>query len=238
TEQKETQPPRRYSPASIISELEKRNLGTKATRSSILETLYDRGYVEGQSIQATPLGISLINTLERYSPIIIDEKLTREFEEEMEKIQDLENKPKQEKKENEIIEKAKITITKISGDFEKSKNKIGQELVDANIEYREQQKRENAIIRCPKCGKGDLSINYSKKTKRFFVSCNAYPDCKNTYSLPPNGQIKKADKNCEECGWPMLTRLSKGKRPWTFCFNPDCPTNKKRIEDYKKENGN
>lgn len=237
TEQKETQPPRRYSPASIISELEKRNLGTKATRSSILETLYDRGYVEGQSIQATPLGISLINTLEKYSSIIIDEKLTREFEEEMEKIQDLDNKSKQEKKENEIIEKAKITITKISNDFEKSKNKIGQELIDANIEYREQQKRENAIIRCPKCGKGDLSINYSKKTKRFFVSCNAYPDCKNTYSLPPNGQIKKADKNCEECGWPMLTRLSKGKKPWTFCFNPNCPTNKKRIEEYKKENG-
>jgi DNA topoisomerase-1 len=236
TEQKETQPPRRYSPASIISELEKRNLGTKATRSSILETLYDRGYVEGQSIQATPLGISLINTLEKYSPIIIDEKLTREFEEEMEKIQDLNEKAGQDRKEKEIIEKAKKTITKISNDFEKSKNKIGQELIEANIEYREQQKRENALIRCPKCGKGDLSINYSKKTRRFFVSCNAYPDCKNTYSLPPNGQIKKADKNCEECGYPMLTRLSKGKRPWTFCFNPNCPTNKKRIEDYKKEN--
>jgi DNA topoisomerase-1 len=83
TEQKETQPPRRYSPASIISELEKRNLGTKATRSAILETLYERGYIEGQSIQATPLGISLIDTMEKYSPIIIDEKLTRKFEKEM-----------------------------------------------------------------------------------------------------------------------------------------------------------
>jgi DNA topoisomerase-1 len=229
-EQKETQPPRRFSPASIISELEKRNLGTKATRSSIVETLYDRGYVEGQSIQATPLGISLINTLEKYSPIIIDEKLTRDFELEVENIQRMHDKGKQEKKGDDIIEKAKVTITNISKDFEKSKNKIGQELVEANIEYREQQKKENAIIRCPKCGKGDLSINYSKKTKRFFVSCNAYPDCKNTYSLPPNGQIKKADKNCEECQWPMLTRLMKGKRPWTFCFNPQCVTNKAWTE--------
>ena len=110
----------------------------------------------------------------------------------MENIQRMNDKAKQEKKEEEIIEKAKITITNISKDFEKSKNKIGQELVDANIEYREQQKRENAITRCPKCGKGDLSINYSKKTRRFFVSCNAYPDCKNTYSLPPNGQYKKS----------------------------------------------
>ena len=225
-EQKETQPPKRFSPASIISELEKRNLGTKATRSSIVETLYDRGYVEGQSIQATPLGISLINTLDKYSPIIIDEKLTREFELEMDNIQRIKDKTKQESKENDIIEKAKITITKISKDFEKSKNKIGQELVDANTEYRAQQKIENALIKCPKCGKGDLAINYSKKTRRFFVSCNAYPECKTIYSLPPNGQIKKTDKVCPECGWPMLMRLAKGKRPWTFCFNPQCVTNK------------
>jgi DNA topoisomerase I len=236
TEQKETQPPRRYSPASIISELEKRNLGTKATRSAIVETLYARGYVEGQSIQATPLGISLIETLEKYSPIIIDEKLTREFEEEMEKIQDLNDKSKQEKKEDNIIEKAKTTITNISKDFEKNKNKIGQELVDANTEYREQQKIENRLILCPKCKKGSLAVNYSKKTRRYFVACDAYPECKNTFSLPPNGQIKKANKNCEECGYPMLTRLSKGKKPWTFCWNSQCPTNKKRIEEYKKEN--
>jgi len=242
TEQKETQPPRRYSPASIISELEKRNLGTKATRSSIVETLYDRGYVEGQSIQATPLGISLINTLDKYSPIIIDEKLTEKFEEDMEKIQDLDTKQQQEKKEAEIIDKAKLTITKISKDFEKSKNQIGQELVDANVEYRAQQKIANALMKCPKCGKGDLAVNYSKKTRRFFISCNAYPECKTIYSLPPNGQIKKTDKMCPECNWPMVMRLAKGKKPWTFCFNPACPTNKEWVakaaakrEEYNKE---
>jgi len=86
TEEKETQPPKRYSPASILSELEKRNLGTKTTRSSILETLYNRGYVKEKSIEATPLGISLISTLEKYSPIIIDEKLTRSFEDQMQSI--------------------------------------------------------------------------------------------------------------------------------------------------------
>jgi DNA topoisomerase-1 len=53
--EKETQPPRRYSPASLVSELEKRNLGTKATRSSIIDTLYDRGYIQDQRIRATPL---------------------------------------------------------------------------------------------------------------------------------------------------------------------------------------
>ena len=68
-------------------------------------------------------------------------------------------------------------------------------------------------------------INYSKKNGRFFVSCNAYPDCTNTYTLPPNGQIKKTEKTCEKCNYPMLMRLSKGKKPWIFCWNPQCPTN-------------
>jgi DNA topoisomerase-1 len=56
-EEKETQPPKRYSPASIISELEKRNLGTKATRANILETLYDRNYIREKNVEATQLGM-------------------------------------------------------------------------------------------------------------------------------------------------------------------------------------
>jgi DNA topoisomerase-1 len=254
TEQKETQPPKRYSPASIISQLEKKNLGTKATRSSILETLYDRGYVQGKSIEATPLGISLIETLEKYSPIIIDEKLTRKFEQEMDSI--VSAKKDFEKKEEKIINEAKKTITNIAKDFEKNEKKIGEELVQANQDYREQQKIENTLMQCPKCQarellekkqflaekipnekqkfsrKGNLAITYSKKNRRSFVACNAYPECKNTYSLPPNGLIKKAEKLCESCGFPMLMRLSKGKRPWTFCFNPECKTNKERMSAY------
>ncbi len=230
TEQKETQPPRRYSPASIVSELEKRNLGTKATRASILETLYDRGYIEGQSIQATPLGISLIETLEKYSPIIIDEQLTKDFETEMEKIQDEDKKSEQEKHEDKIIERAKDTITTIAKDFEKKQKNIGKELIEANIEFREKQKRENQLIKCPVCDKGNLIINYSKKNRRYFVACDAYPNCTNTYTLPPNGIIKKTDKVCEKCGYPMLMRLAKGKKPWIFCWNPKCPTNSEWVK--------
>ena len=85
-EEKMTQPPRRYSPASIITELEKRNLGTKATRASIIETLYERNYIEGKSVQATELGIKLIDSLKKHSPIIIDEHLTREMEKDMDNI--------------------------------------------------------------------------------------------------------------------------------------------------------
>ncbi|MFA4953557.1 MAG: DNA topoisomerase [Candidatus Pacearchaeota archaeon] len=234
-ENKETQPPHRYSPASIITELEKRNLGTKATRASILETLYDRGYIKEKSIQATPLGISLINTLEKYSPVIIDEALTRRFEKEMESIQESKKKEHLEEKEKRIIDEAKEKIIEIAKDFEKNNNKIGNELVEATDNLRQQEKEENKLIQCPSCKKGMLGIMYSPKTKRSFVGCGAYPECKKAFSLPPNGIIKKTEKVCEHCGFPMLMRLSKGKRPWIFCFNPECKTNKERIEKYKEK---
>ena len=232
-EEKETQPPKRYSPASIVSELEKRNLGTKATRAAILETLYDRGYIQNKSIEATPLGMSLITTMEKYSPVIIDEKLTRDFEREMDGIR--ESKKDFQSKEDKIIGEAKNTILKILEYFGKNKNNIGQELLEANQDFIEQQKKANLLNKCPKCGEGNLGIMYSKKTRRYFVACNKYPECRNTYSLPPNGAIKKTDKVCEECGWPMLMRLSSGKRPWIFCFNPECVVNKKRMDEYREK---
>jgi len=234
-EEKETQPPKRYSPASIISQLEKKNLGTKATRSSILETLYDRGYVKDMSIKATPLGISLIETLEKYSGIIIDEKLTKNFETQMNSIQTA--KKDFVEKEEKIIEKAKKTITQISKQFEKNEIEIGKELLQANLKLREEQRQENKLNVCPVCKKGNLGVTYSKKTRRSFVACDAYPDCKTTFSLPPNGLIKKTEKVCEKCGFPILIRLAKAKRPWEFCFNPECVKNKERVEEYRKRRG-
>jgi len=230
TEQKETQPPKRYSPASIITELEKRNLGTKATRASILETLYDRDYIREKSIEATPFGISLITSLEKHSPIIIDEKLTRHFEKEMDAIVNL--KKGQKEKEEKIIEEAKKTITKILEQFSQNETKIGKELVGANDEIIAQQKIENTLTKCPVCKKGNLRILYNKNYKRYFIGCSNYPECKTTFSLPP-GLIKNTNKICEHCQFPKLLRIQKGKRPWEFCFNPECPERKER-EDEKK----
>jgi len=234
TEEKETHPPKRYTPASLVSLLEKKNLGTKATRATILETLYQRGYIQGQSIKATPLGISLINTLEKHSPIIIDESLTKEFEQEMGSISA--SKKGHTEKKDKIIEKAKKTIRQIIKQFAKKQKKIGEEISQANQTLIKQQREESKLkTLCPVCKKGNLRISYSKKTRRYFVSCDAYPDCKNTYSLPPNGLVKKSEEICEYCGFQKLMLIKKGRRPWVFCFNPECPTNKKRIEAYRKK---
>lgn len=226
----QTKPPKRFSPASIISELEKMGLGTKATRSAIIETLYDRSYItNNKSIQATPLGINLINTLEKYSPIIIDEKLTRNMEKDMEHLQ--ESKKDLDIKQKTILAKAKQVLEEISQDFKIKEEKIGRELIQAEQDHWKQQNLENELVLCPNCKKGKLTIKYSPKNKKHFVACNAYPECKTTFSLPPYGVIKKLEnKACDKCGFPLLMSLRKGKRPWIFCFNPQCPTRTNKQE--------
>lgn len=218
-EKKMTKPPKRYTPASLVSELAKRSLGTKATRSSIIETLYNRAYIRDESIRATALGISLISSLEKYSPIIIDEKLTRKFEQQMGIIQTA--KKNLVEKEEKIINNAKRTIIKISNGFKKNEENIGKELIKANQDLRKEEEEANKLNKCPVCKKGYLRIIYSKKTRRYFVACSAYPNCKTTFSLPPNALIKKSGQVCE-CGFVRLMLIKKGKRPWIFCFNPKC----------------
>src|SRR3989338_397189 len=208
---KETQAPKRYTPASIIKELEKRNLGTKATRSEIDDTLFNRGYVQGKAIEATNLGISTVETLEKYCPKILDEELTRHFEIEMENIREM-----KQKKEN-ILEDAKDAITKIIADFKKHEKEIGKELSKAN---RETQDEMAFLGRCPECKQGDLRIRRGKKW--YFAACSKYPDCKTIFNLPSNALLKPAKKECEICKYPMITAIKKGKRPQDFCVNTEC----------------
>lgn len=214
---KETQPPKRYTPASIIKELEKRGLGTKATRSEIVDTLFRRGYVDGKAIEATNLGIKTIETLEKYVPQIVDEELTRHFEEEMEQI--IENKVKSE----EVLDEAREKITGIISDFKKHEKEIGKELLDANIETRDEL---SYLGLCPSCKKGDLHMRRGKYGN--FVACNKYPKCKTTFSLPSNALIKPAKKECEVCKYPMVLAIKRGKRPQDFCLNKKCPS--KHVE--------
>lgn len=234
TDEKLTQPPKRFTPTSLISLLEKKNLGTKATRSTIVDTLFERGYLEGTSIKATDLGQRLIETLKKYSPIIINEELTRELEVEMEKIQESNNPKENEKKENDIIDKAKKIINNISIEFKKNEIKIGKELSEGVAKEREDKRIANTLQLCPTCKKGNLRIMYNRMSRRYFVSCSAYPDCRQTYSLPPNALVKKADNNkvCEFDGFPKLLAIRKGKRPWEFCFNPNCEIEKKKREEW------
>ena len=208
---KETQPPKRYTPASIIRALEKKNLGTKATRAQIVDTLFQRGYVKGKTIEATELGIRTIETLEKYSPKIIDDQLTSHFEKEMEEIR--ENK----KKGSDVLNEAKNELTKILTDLKAKEKEIGEELHSANIETRDAM---TTLGDCPNCKEGKLQIRKGKFGQ--FAACNQYPECKTTFSLPNNAMIKPSDKVCEICNFPMLLTIKRKKQPMLFCLNPKC----------------
>ncbi|MBN2566569.1 DNA topoisomerase I [Candidatus Woesearchaeota archaeon] len=226
---KETQPPKRYTPASIIRELEKRNLGTKATRAQIVETLLDRGYVTGKSLEATEIGERTVDTLAKFSPDILDEELTRHFEEEMERIREGSAKPEA------ILDEAKRVLSKILDSFKGKEKSIGKDLAEANRETRE---AESLIGPCPTCKKGTLRVMYSKKFKRKFIACDAYPACKTTFNIPVGGTVKPTGKVCDLCQSPkvsIMRRTRKGMRTQEVCINPDCRGKAIEDADVRKE---
>jgi DNA topoisomerase I len=225
---KETSPPKRYTPASIIKELEKRNLGTKATRSEIVENLFDRNYLHrGNSIEVTELGLKTVGVLEKYCPDILDEKLTREFEEDMEKIR--EKKSKNEK----VIQNAEKFLEKILKQFKSKEKAIGIELLGS---YESTQKQANFVMKCSK-SEGNLELKYTPRFKSYFIGCSDYPNCKNTLPLPKGFLPKTTGQECTECKFPIVTLIRKGSKPWRFCTNPECPTKeeyRKKREEYLK----
>jgi len=227
---KETQPPNRYSQGSILKELEKRSIGTKATRANILQTLYDRNFVYDKSIHVTDLGMSLVEALEKYVPDILSEKLTRKFENEMNLI--FENKKEKEKV---LIEAQKVLI-KTMIEFKKNEEEIGKLLDEGLIKTREKQ---NTLGICPNCG-NKLKIMFSPRTKKRFVGCEGYKKevhCTTGYPIPLKGKIVSTGKVCDKCGTPIIYCYRKGMRPFKMCLDPNCPTKKdwKKKEDEIKE---
>ncbi len=220
----ETKPPKRYSAGSVISEMEKHGLGTRATRSQILQTLYDRGYIKDKSVVVTELGKKLIEVLKKYVPQLTSDKLTRYFEQQMDLIQ------QKKKQKEQILDEAKKVLTKILGDFKKKEIEIGKELSKATIETRNQ---ESILGKCPNCN-GQLRILYSRKTKKKFVACNQYPKCKTTFSLP-QGKIQPTEKICQYCKTPIIKVIRAGKRPFEMCLTYDCKSKESWNKKNKKE---
>ncbi len=224
---KETEPPKRYTPASLIKELEKRNLGTKATRADIVDSLFERGYLHEKSIEATELGIRLVNILKKYSPEIVDEEMTRHFEEEMENIRNKKSTPEQ------VLDKAKAELIKILDKFKKQEKLIGSELIVANKETNDAL---TTVGKCVNCGEGNLKIRKGKFGS--FVACDKYPDCKTTFSLPKGVMIKPTDKK-SVTGYPLVEVITKGKRPQLISLNPkdNIPEDKKELVDKLEKEG-
>ena len=224
-EQKETQPPKRYTPASIIKELEDKKMGTKSTRSAIIEALYNRDYVKDQSLEVTSLGLKTIETLEKYCPDILDEEFTRKLENDMEEITEKKNSKEK------VVNEAKEDLTKILSKFKKNELAIGKALGEANLQTQEES---SLVGKCNKC-EGNLKLIYNKRFKSYFVGCSNYPECKNIFSLPSYSLPKVTNETCKECNFPLVKIIRKGKRPYDHCINKECPAKKRYLEEMNKE---
>ncbi len=211
---KETQPPPRFSQGSVLKEMENRELGTKATRSQILQILYNRGYLVGKSIEVTDLGAKLADILESNVPDIVSEKLTRHFEQETEAVE--QGKMKRDK----VVEEAKQTLTKICDTFRKKEKRIGEALTAAIIESQEKQSR---LGTCFKCG-GLVRMHRLWTTKKRFAGCSNYPKCDFSAPLPAFGFITPLEKVCEQCKTPIVQVQRQTGRPFRMCLDVRCPT--------------
>ncbi|NJD99140.1 DNA topoisomerase I [Thermococcus sp. LS1] len=242
-EKKKTKPPARYSPAAVIKKMEDLGIGTKATRAQILETLYARGYIEGKKkIKVTPLGMRVVEALERNVPDIVSVELTRAFEEKMEEIM----AGKADK--DLVIEESKEQLVKILQEFKEKELDIGKILMETTgtgvTTSKENAKRAGAVNelseaeekevkktiekgekkplvvgKCPKCG-GDLVVRYNRKTGKRFVGCSNWPKCNVTYPLLQRGQIIPTNKTCCD-GAPVVKIREKG-REYEICLDMNC----------------
>lgn len=215
SEEKFTNPPHRYNPASLVREMERLGIGTKATRAEIVETLYKRGYIAGRSIVVADLGFSLVSALNRFSPKILSVDMTREVEANMEKIE------KGLIEEEKVISMAKTELTEILREVEANEEYIGKYLSSSIIAI---LRGRNIIGKCPACGEGELKMIVSRKTgKRFGICTNVFEKkCGLTIPLPqdPN-RVYATGRVCKACGWPVVRVITRGK-PWLLCVNPSC----------------
>jgi DNA topoisomerase-1 len=167
------------------------------------------------------LGFDIIEILRRYAPKVTAAKLTQELESKMEQIQ-----KSRETRENvlaEVVEQLKPQLEQ----FKKNEESIGEVLSEAIKRARTQ---ERIVGKCPNCGTGNLTIIYSRKTRKRFIGCTNYFKglCKTSFPLPQRGTVKPEGKNCKGCGWPQMLVWNRGRRPWRLCFNPSCPLKEKR----------
>ena len=208
-----TQPPPRYTEASLVKDLEEKDIGRPSTYAPIIATLAQRKYItkEKKSILPTDLGFLVTDLMKSYFNEIVDVGFTAQMED---KLDDIEVKDANWKK---IIEEFYAIFSK------------SLKVADEQIEKVEIPDEPTGEI-CEICGKPML-----KKNGRFgaFAACSGYPECKNTKPI-----VKKIGVSCPKCGKDIIQKKGKSGKIFYGCSGyPDCdqvfwnkPTDKKCPE--------
>ena len=194
TKQSFTEPPPRYTEASLVKALEEKGIGRPSTYSPTITTILERRYVEKEQKQLVPTELGkIVNKLliENFTDVI-NVEFTAKIEEEFDEIA--------EGKQN-----WKNVIGEFYGPFEKQVEKVDKEL--EHVELVE----EVSDVPCEKCGRM-MVIKYGRYGK--FLACPGYPECKNTKPL-----VENIDEPCPKCGGKVQVRKSKKKRKFYICEN-------------------
>lgn len=194
-----TQPPPRYTEATLVGEMEKKGIGRPSTYAPTLDTIQRRGYVdlENRRFVPTEIGIIVNDILQQYFPEIIDIDFTAKMEEDLDSI------------EEGKAEWVKI-IDGFYQDFEKRLSKAEKEMEALEI------KDEPAGIKCEKCGH---EMVYKMGRFGKFLACSNFPDCRNTKPI-----LKKIDVKCPKCkNGEIVERRSRKRRIFYGCDQyPNC----------------
>ncbi|MEG0829961.1 MAG: type I DNA topoisomerase [Anaerovoracaceae bacterium] len=197
-EQKFTQPPARFTEASLVKDLEEENIGRPSTYAPIIGTLIERKYIsrEKKTLIPTELGFIVIEMMGTYFNEIIDAGFTAEMEDKLDAV--------------EISDTNwKDIIAEFYVNFEKELEIADKEI--EKIEFEVELTGEN----CELCGK-PMAIKHGRFGE--FAACTGYPDCKNTKPI-----VKSTNVNCPKCGKPIVARKSKKGRVFYGCSGyPDC----------------
>lgn len=234
-----TQPPARYTEASLVKTLEELGIGRPSTYAPTIGTILTRGYVEkeGQSIKPTELGEIVTEILEDNFEMLTDVDFTAKLETLLDEVEDGEvqwKKVIQEAYEplESSIKTALENIEKVNMDIEVDEKcelcgsnmvikhgRFGKFMACKNYPECKFTKPivEKLGVKCPKCNDGDVIIRKTK-SGRVFYGCSNYPDCDFVEWNKPTGEV------CESCGAYMVEKNSK-KESKSICSNSECVTN-------------
>jgi DNA topoisomerase-1 len=213
-----TQPPPRYTQASLIKELDEKGIGRPSTYAAIISNILDREYVlqtEGRALAPTDLGFLVTDLLVESFPDILNVEFTAGMEDELDKIEDGKEK---------WTKAMKRFYTPFSRDLKK-----------AEKEMRDVKRQEVPTdIACDKCG-AMMVIKWGRNGE--FLACPQYPECKNTknFKRSETGEVEIAveeevNETCEQCGRPMLLRWGKFGKFLGCSAYPEC----KNIQPLEK----
>lgn len=195
-----TQPPARYTEASLIKALEENGIGRPSTYAPTITTITSRRYVEheGKALKPTNLGEVITELMKDHFKKIVDAKFTADMENDLDEVEH--------GSKNWVN-----TLHDFYDDFSKTLKKAEEAMDGKRVKVPD----EETDIVCELCGR-NMVIKYSKYGK--FIACPGFPECKNTKKI-----VTETDGECPRCGKKMLLKKSKKGRSFYGCEGfPEC----------------